>query len=86
MAQGFSWGSLGLHLEAWLAQQGPAVGPRGKAARVLSSKPLAATEAGGAWGGVMPGKDGSADLTLNPASALNPSLLCLGKSLSYVQR
>lgn len=35
---------------------------------VLSFVP-AALEEGGAWGGVMHGKDGSADLALNPAFA-----------------
>lgn len=30
----------------------------------------------------MHAEDGSADLALNPASALSPSLLCLSKSLS----
>lgn len=33
---------------------------------VLGSRPLAVTGAGGAWGGVMHGKDGFADLALNP--------------------
>lgn len=30
-------------------------------------QPLAVTGVGGAWGGVMHGKDGSADLALNPS-------------------
>lgn len=37
---------------------------------------MAATAAGGAWGGVIHGKDGSVDL------ASNSSLLCLGKLLN----
>lgn len=42
-------------------------GAEGQGCCVLSSKPLAATEAGGAWGGVMHGKDGFAGLASNPS-------------------
>lgn len=61
MAQGLFWGRLGPCLEAWLAQQGLAMRLRGRAA-VSSALCVWPLLMGGAWDGMMPGKDGSPDL------------------------
>lgn len=69
MAQGLFAGRLGLFPEAQLAQQGLVMGLRsgaGVASALYLWLPL---QAGGAWGGVMRGKDGSAHLASSPASA-----------------
>lgn len=63
-------GELGLLPGGLSGPGGACNGAEGQGWCVLSSRPLAATEAGGAWDGVMHGKDGSVDMASNPAFAL----------------